>query len=100
MKKYKNEIISLKESIENRFVDIERKLKTIENKESSPQLNSTVRKIVDECMPIQPAESDEHKLIEKKKLNLIYFGIPESTSTENAERIQHDYRCLQKNLWS
>ena len=38
----------------------------------------------------------EREAIEKKKNNLIYFKIPESSSDNVENRLKHDFECLQK----
>ena len=78
--------------IDQKMQEFETRVRKCEKIESNPAINSVIKKVVDESLPMQNHE--EEKLIERKKNNLIYFKIPEINSESIEARIRHDFERL------
>ena len=85
------EINKVKAEIDNKWKDIDARIKSLESRENS-NVKSDIEKIVSEKM----ASCEEQALIDKKKNNLIYFNIPESDAADISDRMKHDYNQLKK----
>ena len=97
LKKYSSEIKSYKEDVDKKLSDFSERLKSCEQaKNSSPEISSVVKQLVNENLPEQNMDTEEKNLIEKKKYNLIYFRVPESSSGDNSERMKHDFESIRK----
>ena len=93
-KKINAEIKSVKDEINDKLLDLEVRMRKCEDIEKNPVISSTIERVLNQKMPDTPDE--EKALIEKKKGNLIYFNIPESSNDEIEDRIKYDYQCLRE----
>ena len=84
----------LREEIDSKLSDIEQRLQKCEKVEN-PVLTSAIKKVVNQSIPSK-AINDEREAIEKKKNNLIFFKIPESSSEIVEDRLKHDFDCLRE----
>ena len=91
------EVQTMKAEIEEKFKSFEERLTKCEDFEKNQEIVKVVEKAVRENQPESAKDLyDEKILVEKKRLNLIYFYIPESSSEIIEERIKHDYNLLTK----
>ena len=92
-KKFSAEISSIEKNIEDKFSVIENKIKKLENSNFQPEINSAVEKVMSEK---KPSTDNEKELIKKKRNNLIYFNIPESSSENIEDKLKHDFGMLEQ----
>lgn len=94
-KKMNAELKSIRDDIDRKMSDFEVRLRACEQIEKNQQIESTIKKVVQQSIP-SVASKSETELIEKKKCNLIFFKIPESNSENVETRIKHDYDCMKQ----
>ena len=89
-KKMNNELNKIKNEMDEKMNNFEIRLNKMESDRENPNITSVVKKVVSENFP--NAENMEEKaLIEKKKCNLIYFRIPESSNENIEDRMKYDF---------
>ena len=92
-KKMNAELKTIREDIERKMDDFDKRLRSCEQWDENQNMRSTIKKVVQETMPSNDVK-EEAALIEKKKSNLIFFKIPEGCDDNIETRIKHDYDCL------
>ena len=96
LEKYKKmnvELKNVRDDIDKKLADFEVRVQKCEKVEQNPNIASAIQKVVKDSLPSIEFKN-EQELIEKNKCNLIFFKIPESTSTDTEARIKHDYEKL------
>ena len=93
-KKINQETKKMRDEMNSKLASLEQRLEICEKIES-PVLTSAIKKVVNQSLPEMSVDG-EREAIEKKKNNLIYFKIPESSSDNVENRLKHDFECLQK----
>ena len=84
--KMTNELIKVEKKIDNKLADFQKKIEKLEKTNTSAK----VEKKIEEKIENIEAEKVEKELIEAKKNNLVYFGIPETVAEEPAEKLEYD----------
>jgi len=93
LKKMNAELKGIKDEIDRKMSNFESRLQKCEKLENNPELGGTIRKLVKDSIP-ETTSDEEKAAIDRKKLNLIYFKIPESNSDEIEHRLKDDYEKL------
>ena len=96
-KKASTELKALRAEVDKKLSSFESRLKTVEDSCMNQQVEQMVEKVIEKKLPTCEAIT-ERELVEKKKNNLIYFNLPESSSENPEERINHDFECFSKVL--
>ena len=82
------EISKMKEEMEEKLKNMDRRITVCESREPVGLGASEIR---EEITKQTEQEKKEEKLIELKKNNIVYFGVPESNNDSVEVRMKHDY---------
>ena len=91
-KKVSNEISKIKNEMDTKILEIEKRVASCEETGSK----KSVEQAVQEVNRSMEQNSEEKELIESKKRNLVYFNVPESTEDSPADRMKYDFGKLEE----
>ena len=95
-KKFNEEVKKIQNEVEQKIKNLESRVQKVEKPEENPVITTVIEKVLERKLPTNMPNLDEKMLVEKKRDNLIYFNIPESSSDDIEQRIKHDFECIQE----
>ena len=99
-KKMNLELKATREAIESKFKDLEKRLNKVENSNSVEQekITKKIENIAAKTVSSNQVDFEEQQNIEKRKKNIIFFGIPETADDSIEVRLESDFAKVNEAL--
>ena len=95
-KKVNQELKATKDELDKKFLDLQKRMEKIEgsNSVSQEKIEKKIETIAAKNVNVQQVDLAEQQNIEKRRKNLIFFGIPESQNEDIETRLENDFNTI------